>query len=105
MELRNWIEGELGVNLPIADLMQGLSVAGLAGVLLGQFVAGETAPPSRVAPPVTDRGAVDHRNGQAHHPVSVERAEQLLGQLDDLSNDEVDSLLIALQAETVAAHE
>src|SRR5205823_966232 len=40
VELRNWVEGELRVTLPIVELMRGPSVSRLADVLLGQLSGG-----------------------------------------------------------------
>jgi acyl carrier protein len=37
VELRNWIEGELRVNLPVMELMQGPSVDRMADILLAQL--------------------------------------------------------------------
>jgi acyl carrier protein len=48
VELRNWVEKELRVSLPIAELLQGPSVDRMADLLLEQFTKSETTPaPSR----------------------------------------------------------
>src|SRR6185437_12337520 len=50
VELRNWIEGELRVNLPIVELMQGPTITRLAELLLAQLSAGDAKPPATPAP-------------------------------------------------------
>ena len=44
VELRNWVEGELRVTLPIAELLQGPSVDRLADVLLEQLTKADAPP-------------------------------------------------------------
>src|SRR5207248_8853050 len=44
VELRNWIEGELEVNLPIVELMRSPSVSRLTELLCEQFEQGDEAP-------------------------------------------------------------
>jgi acyl transferase domain-containing protein/acyl carrier protein len=44
VELKNRIEGELKVSLPLLQLVQGPSVAELAALLLGQMEGGDAAP-------------------------------------------------------------
>jgi acyl transferase domain-containing protein/SAM-dependent methyltransferase/acyl carrier protein len=123
VELRNWIEGELRVNLPIVELMQGPSVDRLADLLLEQLTRSDTAPPpaapkpAQPAPPAAPvaelplapagagEAADSHKNGSAngHAPVNAAEAEQLLSRVDDLSNEEVDSLLSSMLADKESA--
>jgi NADPH:quinone reductase-like Zn-dependent oxidoreductase/acyl carrier protein len=50
VELRNWVEGELRVTLPIAELLQGPTVDRLAELLLEQLTRADTPPaPARPA--------------------------------------------------------
>lgn len=96
VELRNWIEGELRVKLPIVELMQGPTVDHLADVLLEQLISGDEAPaPAEpaaeessdtiVAPPSTN-GELANGAASAAPPVHVA----------DLSDDEVDAQLKTL---------
>jgi acyl carrier protein len=94
VELRNWIEGELRVNLPVVELMKGPSVSRLGELLLDQFEGGDpaAAAPQTSTPAV---GAATHLgNGQEAH-AEGDLAEQVAG----LSNEEVDSLLSTMMAE------
>ena len=51
VELRNWVEGELRVSLPIAELLQGPSVDRLADLLLEQLLKADAPPaPARAEP-------------------------------------------------------
>lgn len=109
VELRNWIEGELSVNLPIVELMQGLSASGLAGVLLDQLDkdasaaqrADHVAQPVETAPAADEQAAQhDHElNGADDETISAQGADELLERLDDLSDHEVDALLATMEAE------
>src|SRR5581483_4833332 len=84
VELRNWIEGELQVNLPIVELMRSPSVAQLAAVLAEQFAAENQG-----------QAAAPHSNGTPHeppngtgHPPSPALAtapDDLLARVEDLS--------------------
>jgi acyl carrier protein len=94
VELRNWIEGELRVNLPIVELMQGPSVSRLAELLVEQLVKGDAPPPKAVAPAAP---VLPEANG--HAETNGKQAEQLLGKVDELSDAEVDSLLGEMLAE------
>jgi NAD(P)-dependent dehydrogenase (short-subunit alcohol dehydrogenase family)/acyl carrier protein len=86
VELRNWIDGELRINLPIVELMHGPSVTQVAELLL-QHLGNEgpaatasravPAPPPPPGPPA----------------VAADPADRLLSQVDQLSEAEVDSLL------------
>ncbi len=73
-ELRNWIEGELRLSLPMVELMRGPSVVRLAELLVNQLSQSESAPsvppPTPQAPP-----------------------EQVLEKVDQLSDEQVETLL------------
>jgi acyl transferase domain-containing protein/SAM-dependent methyltransferase/acyl carrier protein len=108
VELRNWIEGELRVNLPIVELMQGPTINRVAEILLAQMspdAAPKAEPPAeKKGPPAApvpaavtaDRAADANGNG---HGLDGERAAELLENIDDLSDDEVNALLRSLQSE------
>jgi amino acid adenylation domain-containing protein/non-ribosomal peptide synthase protein (TIGR01720 family) len=59
VELRNWIEGELRLTLPIVELMRGPSVARLADALLQQL-SGADAPPAAAAAPVKEAAPAEY---------------------------------------------
>ncbi len=78
LELRNWIESELRVNLPIVELMRSPTLASLLGQIVTQL--GEPEEPAV--------------------PVATEtNPETLLANLDNMSGDEVDALLATLLAD------
>jgi len=81
VELRNWIEGELRLSVPIMELMRGPSVTRLAELLIGQL--GETECASS-APDLSRQVTQD----------------QSLANVDRLSDEEVDSLLRDMISET-----
>jgi acyl transferase domain-containing protein/NADPH:quinone reductase-like Zn-dependent oxidoreductase/NADP-dependent 3-hydroxy acid dehydrogenase YdfG/ubiquinone/menaquinone biosynthesis C-methylase UbiE/acyl carrier protein len=119
VELRNWVEGELRVSLPVAELLQGPSVDGLATLLLEQLTKSEQVPASVKAPvaapaevppgqPTEPSRSGTSKNGEAHRASSNEdaansidhtRAEELLARVDDLGAEEVDALLETLKRE------
>ena len=96
VELRNWLEGELQVDLPIVELMRSPSVSGLAELLAERLETGAKAPVMR------SRHATARRTGRptvttATSGCRLEAAPtELLARIDDLSGDQVDALLAAL---------
>jgi NADPH:quinone reductase-like Zn-dependent oxidoreductase/aryl carrier-like protein len=92
LELKNRFETDLGVDLPMATLMQDPTISQLATKLLALLPAPASASSlaqtqaAVVMPPVT-------------RAVSQEEAEQALATVDRLSDEEVDSLLRKLLAE------
>jgi aryl carrier-like protein len=94
VELRNWIEGELQVNLPIVELMRSPSLSGLAGLLAEQLEAESEAPL-----PANERTGVpvERAQGPAPGPPALEAApEVLLERVGELSGEQVDALLATL---------
>jgi len=94
VELKNRVEADLGVVLPIVNFLQGPSVIQLARHLLDQLTAGPSASPATLASATTlaqseQKDGLMSRIGE----INQEKAEQLLAQLDQLSNAEVDTLL------------
>lgn len=87
VELRNWIEGELRVKLPIVELMQGPTVDRLADVLLEQLVSSdETAPSSTSTATRADTTSAADETDVDQAPIEV----------DALSDEEVDAQLKSL---------
>jgi hypothetical protein len=92
VELRNWIEGELEVNLPIVELMRSPSLAGLAELLAEQLAThGETRTPESGGNGV----AKAQTNGHVALALDVP-PDELLARVEDLSGEEVDALLSVL---------
>jgi polyketide synthase 12/epothilone polyketide synthase D len=83
VELRNWIESELEINLPIVDLMRSPSLSDLTDVLLEHFGSG-----------LPKEGANGHIGVAAEAPQA-----RALGRIDRLSAEEVDAMLTALLGE------
>jgi aryl carrier-like protein len=83
VELRNWIEQELRVNLPIVELMRSPSLARLTDLLLDQLAACDSAP-------------------SRERPLAEPSPDELLAKIDELPGEEVDALLTALLAERQA---
>ena len=88
VELKNRIAVDLGVNVPMVKFLQGFSVAQAATQLLDQLRAEASTPSPALA--VMQRQE-EQKNG------SID--EHLLANLDQLSDEEVDSLLTEMLAE------
>jgi acyl carrier protein len=82
VEIKNRIESDLGLVVPMVKLLQGPSLAQLGAYVLEHVAALEpsTAPKPTLAPETERQPA----------------AQQLLAQLDQLSDDQVDALLADL---------
>jgi acyl transferase domain-containing protein/D-arabinose 1-dehydrogenase-like Zn-dependent alcohol dehydrogenase/trans-aconitate methyltransferase/acyl carrier protein len=132
VELRNWVEGELRVSLPIAELLQGPSVDRLAELLLEQLLKADASPAvaradgstASMAAAEANGSAVTHidhavagKNGQAGEngngelsttnykpPETIDHrdADRLLQRVDELTDDEVALLLAKLEPEASA---
>jgi aryl carrier-like protein len=100
VELRNWIEGDLHINLPVVELMRSPSLARLAELLADRFQVGATAERPMVTPapgPAEPPRDGQHSPGLAPIPGAP---EALLERLGDLSSEQVDNLLTALLKES-----
>src|SRR5262249_36478976 len=95
VELRNWLESELRVDLPIVELMRSPSLTGLAELLAARLELGGAASPHDVDRNGTANGADHGRNGHVRIPLVVAPTE-ILNRIEDLSGDQVDALLTAL---------
>jgi acyl carrier protein len=86
IELKNRIEADLAVTVPMVKFLEGPSVRDLSQYVADQLVTvlGRTA----IVEPNSPSSALDAR-----------AASDLLERLDDLSNDQVDALLAGLTAE------
>lgn len=93
-ELKNWIEEELKVDVPITAFLQEPSIAQFSAQLLEQLVTTTTA--SSLSPPLTaTQSASGAEDGHIDATSEINRhdANQLLARLDQLSDEEVESLL------------
>jgi acyl transferase domain-containing protein/NADPH:quinone reductase-like Zn-dependent oxidoreductase/acyl carrier protein len=81
VELRNWIEQELHVNVPIMELMRSPSLSGLTDLLRQQ--------------------PASNGNGVVSAPLAAKTqdAENLLAKIEDLPDEDIDALLTALLQE------
>jgi acyl carrier protein len=86
VELKNRIAVDLKVNVPVAKFLQGVSVAQAVTQVLDQLAAEAANPTTPLAPPVAQPG--EQRN-----------AERLLANLDQLSDEQVGSLLTDMLGE------
>jgi phthiocerol/phenolphthiocerol synthesis type-I polyketide synthase D len=84
VELKNRIAVDLGVNVPMVKFLQGPSVAQAATQILDQINTEASKPSTPLAPAVAPRQE-EHKNGDADG--------QLLAKLDQLSDEQVNSLL------------
>ena len=91
VELKNKIDGDFGMNIPVAYFLEKATVAGLAKMLLEQYSNENHAPAS-------EDGS---QNGNSHVSTTMdsETAKNLLSNLDQLSEDEVNSLLSSMLVE------
>jgi acyl transferase domain-containing protein/aryl carrier-like protein len=92
VELRNWIEGELQVNLPIVELMRSPSLARLTDLLLEQLTQADGA---SAAPVGADLTSGERKNGDSTAMLQANPAE-LLDKIDELSGEQIDALLTTL---------
>jgi myxalamid-type polyketide synthase MxaB len=91
VELKNKIDGDFGMNIPVSYFLEKATVAGLARMLLEQFGNGNNK--SAFA------DALQKGNGHNDAVIDSETAKSLLSNLDQLSEDEVNSLLNSMLVE------
>jgi acyl-CoA synthetase (AMP-forming)/AMP-acid ligase II/acyl carrier protein len=105
VELKNWIEAELNVEVPITIFLQEPTIAQFSAQLLEQLTGSQVGrPQASSALPIDTRG---QGNGSTSVPGEINQrdAAQLLEQLDQLSDEEVEALLGQLSPENVDGHE
>ena len=95
IELKNRIELELNVHIPIVTFLQGPSIQQFASELRAQLSQAASTPIQQMP----DEQPRQIQKATLDGPVDAQAAEQLLAQLDRLSDEEVDALLgsMALQ--------
>lgn len=89
VELKNRIAADLGVKVPLVKFLQGFSVDQAVTQVLDQLTAEGSNPPAPLAPAVT----------RQQEDIGKGNAEQLLANLDQLSDEKVDSLLADMLAD------
>lgn len=93
VELRNWIERDLRLNLPTVELLRGPSVVELCDVLLDQLSKldasgkplSEGSNESRLPRPI--------ERSRTRPSGKTEEAQELLAEVDEMSDERVDALL------------
>lgn len=99
VELRNWIEGHMEVNLPISALMRSQSLGDLVNQIsetIGETVgttSSETASPVPASVARATDASVTSVSASEADKWSSEQAGQLLQELDQLSDEQVSELL------------
>jgi acyl transferase domain-containing protein/acyl carrier protein len=88
VELRNWVENTLQLSLPTTELLRGPSVSQLAERLLEQIEGSAQGSP-----------AVEPAAKIAETSEVRDYAEEIVDQVDMLSNEEVDKLLLEMEEE------
>ncbi len=91
IELKNNVELELGIHIPIILLLQGPSISQFAGQLLPLL--------AEVGLPMIPAQASEATRTDTSSALTQREAEQLLAQLDQLSDDEVQHLLGSMMTE------
>ena len=95
VELRNWLEGELRIDLPIVELMRSPSVSGLVGLLVERLeLQGKGAPDEGAKNGATIAAAPSLNGRVGLTPEGVSAA--LRAHADQLSGEQLDSLLAEL---------
>ncbi len=100
IEVKNQVEAELHVVIPVVQFLQGPTIAQLSAQLLKQLTETVPAATMRAASAaVLLQAAKPEGRGDLSTSISVEEAQQLLANLDQLSDREVEALLTDLLAE------
>ncbi|MEO8494263.1 MAG: KR domain-containing protein, partial [Planctomycetota bacterium] len=89
VELRNHVQANLGVAIPVARLLQDPTISQLAEALLEQIDSADSTPLIPSGKP--DAGPSHSDEGDS--PAARESVEQTLAQLDELSDEEVEAML------------
>jgi len=101
VELKNWIEEELNVQVPITIFLQEPSIAEFSTQLLDQLAEGQnghTYSTGRIlqeslSPQIGAYEQITEENAHVIDQINQQDAEQLLERLDQLSDEEIDALL------------
>jgi phthiocerol/phenolphthiocerol synthesis type-I polyketide synthase D len=100
IELKNRIELALKVRIPIVTFLQGPSIAQFAGQVLEQILAmAEAVPVTVSAETILESQNQANAHDEKVAVISQRDAEQLLAQVDQLSDEEVNALLSQMMQE------
>jgi phthiocerol/phenolphthiocerol synthesis type-I polyketide synthase C len=102
VELRTQIARDVGIVVPVVQLLDGPSVAGLADWLSDQFSGASPAQPDPAAAADTQRNGAP---GREPTDVAAARWTDLLARLPEVPDDHVDELLRELLAAREAEHD
>jgi NADPH:quinone reductase-like Zn-dependent oxidoreductase/acyl carrier protein len=86
IELKNRIEQEAGITLPVTEIMHGPTLTQLAGVILAQIGEPDAGDPAYSA----------EASPAEPPPAAPQQAEAILNKIDNLSDREVDLLLTSM---------
>jgi NAD(P)-dependent dehydrogenase (short-subunit alcohol dehydrogenase family)/acyl carrier protein len=89
VELKNWVESDLRLNLPTVELLSGPSVVKLTEIMLKQFSKDDTDVSTDADEQASDTAAADAPEADVPEDVDV----------DSLSDDEVDAMLEKLETQ------
>ena len=99
VELRNWIEGDLRLTLSSVDILRGPSLSQLADLLAEQFAKLEAGSGPASHPQEAPRA------GEEDIPLSAERSEEdaepAVADVDEMSDEEVLTLLEKMKQESM----
>jgi acyl transferase domain-containing protein/aryl carrier-like protein len=100
VELRNWIEGDLRLTLSSVDILRGPSISQLADLLAEQFAKLEagSGPPSH---PQEAHAQASEEDIPLSAERSEEDAERMVAQVDEMSDEEVLTLLEKMKQESM----
>jgi natural product biosynthesis luciferase-like monooxygenase protein len=100
IELKNRIDADLGVRVPMTAFLQGQSIADLAPQVFQQLTASPTSKPSD-SDTAGAGGAAAAEDGSlgAGESITHSEAVELLANIDQISDAEVNSTLVSLLAE------
>jgi acyl transferase domain-containing protein/acyl carrier protein len=100
VELKNRIAVDVGVNVPVVKFLQGFSVDEAVTQVLDQLTAEASNPSAPLATAAAQRHGEQKDNGlNKNDGINQGNAEHLLANLDQLSDEEVDSLLTDMLAD------
>jgi len=97
VELRNRVQNQLGVAIPVAKLLEEPSIAQLAELLAQLFEESGAGAATQRATTSTPTATSDQTHSRVDPPAQVSTAGEALARLDQLSDEEVEEMLQKLQ--------
>lgn len=95
VEIKNHLEADLGIPLPIRELLQGPSIARLKSHLLDQLNLQQSVPLKDHQ--ATNPAFQEKRHDTLETKIKQQTASQILERLDQFNEDELDELIKTLQ--------